>query len=176
MNTEGRSVFLLLTFVLLIAAIYDIRFRKIPNWLTFSTMGWATVYHVMTSGFEGFLFSIGGLCVGIATLIVFYLIGGMGAGDVKLMGAIGGVLGPKGVITAFLFTGLIGGIYALFLLFMQGCLKEALYRYWTVLKTFFLTGQIIYVPPSEKEKRPRLQYGIAIALGTFGSQLMRNMI
>jgi prepilin peptidase CpaA len=157
---------LFLGILLLTAAVIDIRSHRIPNWLTFSVAVLAVLYHTGTKGFEGFLFSIEGVGVGIAVLIIPYLIGGVGAGDAKLMGAVGGLLGPEGVFMAFLFTALIGGIYALVLLAFNGILKETAKRYGAILKTFIFTQKFIYVSPSEKEKRPKLCYGIAIALGT----------
>ena len=90
----------------------------------------------------------------------------MGAGDVKLMGAVGGLLGPKGVFVAFIFTAIIGGIYALVILTLHGLLKETFKRYWMILKTFIFTQKFIYTLPSERGKKPRLYYGVAIALGT----------
>ncbi len=58
--------------------------------------------------------STGGLFLGVAFLLPVYLIGGMGAGDVKLMGAVGSILGPQGVFIAFLYSAIAGGLYALF--------------------------------------------------------------
>lgn len=162
-----------LTIVLLIAAVSDIRFHKIPNWLTYSTVVLAIVYSTAMKGSEGFLFSVVGVVVGIAVLIPFYLMGGMGAGDVKLMGAVGGLLGPKGVFRAFLFTAIMGAIWALALLTFHGRLKETTQRFKTILRTFILTRQFIYTPSPEGEKRPGLCYGLVIASGTFISVVWR---
>jgi len=107
--------------------------------------------------------------VGVVVLILPYILGGMGAGDIKLMGAVGGLLGPKGVFTAFLFTAIIGGIYALLILVLSRNLKNTVKRYGTMLKTFILTRNLIYIPPSPGEKSLRLCYGIAISLGTVSS-------
>lgn len=126
----------------------------------------AVIYHACTKGVGGFLLSIEGVGVGIGLLIVLYLMGGMGAGDAKLMGAVGGLLGPKGVFIAFLFTAMIGGIYALVLLTLHGYAKETAKRFGTILKTFIFTKEFIYIPSPNREKRPRLCYGVAIALGT----------
>jgi prepilin peptidase CpaA len=123
-------------------------------------------YHTGFKGLEGFLFSIAGLGVGIAVFIIPYLFGGTGAGDVKLMGAVGTFLGPKGVFIAFLATSIVGGIYAIALLAFHGYLKEALKRYWSILKTFIFTKKFIYIQPSKREQKPKLRYGVAIALGT----------
>lgn len=159
-------LFLFLIIVLLIAVVNDVRFHKIPNWLTYPTMIGAIIYHTTMNGLEGLLFSVEGMGMGIALLIVLFLMGGMGAGDAKLMGAVGGLLGPKGVFTAFIFTAIMGGIYALVLLTLHGYLKETAKRSGTILKTFILTKQFIYIPSPKREKRPRLCYGVAIALGT----------
>lgn len=167
MNLIESPLFLFLTIILLIAAVIDIRFHKIPNWVTFPTMIAAIVGQTSMKGFEGLLFSLEGIGVGIAILIIPYLMGGMGAGDAKLMGAVGGILGPKGVFTAFLFAAIMGGIYAVVLLALHGYLKETAKRYGTILKTFILTQQLVYIPsPTKKEKKPRLYYGLAIGSGT----------
>jgi len=166
MTLIEKSIALFFSLVLLMAAVSDFRFHKIPNWLTYSAVIVAVVYHTSMKGFEGFLFSVEGVGVGIAVLVIPYLVGGMGAGDAKLMGAVGGLLGPKGVFMAFLFIAIIGGIYALALLTLHGYLRELAQRYVGILRTFILTQKFIYIPPSKKEKGPRLCYGVAIALGT----------
>jgi prepilin peptidase CpaA len=152
---------------LVIAAVQDLRFQKIPNIVTYPTMGIALVYHVMTNRLDGLVFSAGGLALGIALLIVPYVMGGMGAGDAKLMGASGAVLGPKGIFTAFLFTAVIGGIYALILVLMNPKIcKGFITRHAATLKTFVMTRQFIPIPAAQDEKKPKLCYGVAIALGT----------
>jgi prepilin peptidase CpaA len=158
---------ILLTIILVVAAVYDLRFQKIPNLLTYPTMGIAVVYHFVTNGLDGLLFSAGGLAIGVALLILPYLMGGMGAGDAKLMGAVGTILGPKGVFMAALFTAVVGGVYALILLLIsRQFLKGLISRHATTLKTFVMTRQFIPIPAAKDEKKPKLCYGIAIALGT----------
>jgi prepilin peptidase CpaA len=158
---------LLLGGALFVAAIYDRRSHRIPNLLTYPTMLMGLAYHCFTNGLDGFLFSVGGLALGIGIFILPYLMGGMGAGDAKLMGAVGSILGPRGVFIAFLFTGVVGGIYALLLLTIKHEYgKEFIGRCGTVLKTFIFTGQFIPIPASKKVGGPKLPYGIAIALGT----------
>ena len=167
MNVNEIFLFLFLTIILVIAAINDIRLRRIPNWLTYPAMIVAVVYHTGMKGLGGLLFSMEGLGVGIAIMLVIYLVGGTGAGDVKLMGAIGAFLGPKSVLSAFLFTSIVGGVYAIVLLVLNGYLRKTIKRYWLIIKSFFLTKNFLYIPPSEKEKKQVLRYGIAISLGTF---------
>jgi len=172
----GHLSYVILIFILIIAVVTDIISQRIPNWLTFPAMLAAVLQNTVSTGFSGFLFSAGGICVGVVVMILPYLMGGMGAGDAKLMGAVGGLLGPKGVFIAFLLTALIGGVYALVVLAFYGSIRETYLRYWLIFKTFFLTRKIIYVPPSEQERKPRLRYGVAIALGTIMTVIMKNNI
>ena len=128
----------------------------------------AFFYHGAFSGGNGLLFSFIGIAVGIGLLFLPYLMGGMGAGDAKLVGAVGGMIGAKGVFCAFLCTAFVGGIYAMMLIlvrrdYFNGFFKKQL----TTLWTFILTRKYIPDPNQRgKKKRPRLCYGLAIALGT----------
>lgn len=156
----------ILLLILAIAVITDLRSRRIPNWLTYPAMGAGLSYHVYVDGWQGFLFGIEGLSLGFALLIVFYLLGGMGAGDVKLMAAVGSFLGPKLVFVAFLFTALAGGVYAIIILILYGKARDLMHPWVLTLKTLILTGKLIIVPAQNKEKLPALYYGVAIAVGT----------
>ena len=123
-----------------------------------------------------YVFSVQGLALGLAILIVPYVIGGMGAGDAKLLGAVGGILGPGGVFTAFLFTAVVGGVYALILLGARGYLTHALRQAVSTIKTFVLTGTFILPSVATRRKNLELYYGFAIAVGTFLSVSWKDLI
>ena len=110
--------------ILLIAAVWDIRFKRIPNWLTFPSMIVALSYHVISGGVDGLLFSLGGAAAGMAILIIPYFMRGMGAGDVKLVGVVGAFLGVGKMLLALLWTALVGGLYAIVLLIYCVYLKR----------------------------------------------------
>jgi prepilin peptidase CpaA len=159
---------LLLLSILIISAIIDFRSQKIPNLITFPTIIIALLYHFFTHGIDGLIFSALGLVTGIGLLIIPYIFDGMGAGDAKLMGAVGAVLGAKNVFVAFLFTALVGGIYAVILILInQKQFKGFFKKQLITLKLFILTRKFIPDPVEENNKKPRLCYGVAIALGTF---------
>lgn len=166
---------IILSSILIVAAIIDIRIQKIPNLLTFPTMFLGLGYYGVTTGWDGLLFSLEGLGLGIAIFFIPYLMGGMGAGDVKLMGAVGAITGPKGVFMTAVFSALVGGIYALIiLLFNIQYFKDLIKRSSIVLKSFVFTKQFIPIPADKFEKKPKLCYGIAIAIGTFSYLLLES--
>lgn len=85
-----------------IAVSIDLRTRRIPNWLTVSTFVLGLFYHIFTGGLDGFLLSLGGFATGFGTLLVLWLMGSGGGGDVKLMGAVGAWLGAFPTLLIFI--------------------------------------------------------------------------
>ena len=167
-KTPDFFLIILLLSVLSISAIIDFRSQKIPNLITFPAVIIALLYHFFTLGIDGLIFSALGMATGIALLIIPYMLGLSGAGDAKLMGAVGALLGSKSVFIAFLLTALVGGIYAIILiLFNQKQFKGFFKKQLITLQLFILTRKFIPDPVEENSKKPKLCYGVAIALGTF---------
>ena len=106
------------------------------------------------------------MLLGFGIFIGFYLLEEWEPGDIKLMAAIGALLGPKDVLFAALYTAIAGGIYAIILLITQRSNREALARYSLMAKGLVLTGHFTNIPKGESEKTTPLCYGIAIAIGT----------
>lgn len=102
--------------VLLIASWTDFRNRQIYNSLLLPSLVCALLMHTAASGLAGLKLSLFGAFTGFALLIVPYLLGGMGAADVKLLMVIGAFGGTKFVIYSFLIGAVAGGIISLFLL------------------------------------------------------------
>jgi prepilin peptidase CpaA len=157
---------LLLSTILIIASVYDYRVQRIPNFVSYPGMLVAVLYHTILTGFDGLMFSVAGLLLGVALLILPYMLGGMGAGDAKLLGAVGAVIGAKGVFFAFILSALAGGIYALILIGAnRHNFRERLTNYYRMIVCFIYTRQYTSIP-QETEDRVRLCYGLAIAAGT----------
>ncbi len=157
---------IILVAALVIASLTDVAHRRIPNAMTFPLAAFGLIFHFVMSGMAGFLFSMSGILVGAGLLLLFYVLGGMGAGDVKLMAAVGSILGPADVFTASLYSALVGGFYALVVLFRHGGLRDTVYWLAPAL------GGMIPVQATQKPDvasragMPRLCYGLAISLGT----------
>jgi prepilin peptidase CpaA len=159
---------ILLAIAMGIAVIEDLRRLKIPNWVTYPTMLLALIAHGVAAGVDGLLFSAGGLASGIGLFIIPYLMGGMGAGDAKLMGAVGAIIGPKGVLMASILAVLFGGVYGAILFALNRRYAASFgKRLWATVKALFLTKNLIFIPPDTEEKRLVLRYAIPIAVGTF---------
>jgi prepilin peptidase CpaA len=159
--------FIFLGMLLILAAVIDLKTHRIPNLLTLPTILTALIFHTLSQGAQGFFFSLAGAGAGIGLLVAPYLMGGMGAGDAKLMGAVGAVVGAKGALVAFLLTAIAGGIYSAFFLMahrrqFSGFLRDRM----EALQIFLLTHRYIPEQPGVAQQRPRLCYGVAIALGS----------
>jgi prepilin peptidase CpaA len=109
-----------------------------------------------------------GTIMGIGLLIVPYFFGKMGAGDAKLLGAVGSFIGYKSVFITFLLTGLAGGIYALLIIILYKSKYDGFLTnlYYSGIN-FVATGKFVSFENKENARqRTKLCYGLAIAAGT----------
>lgn len=153
--------------VLIVSLTTDIKARKILNAVTLPTILFSFIFHAISMGFEGFLFSGKGFLVGLGLLLLPYVLGGMGAGDVKLMAAIGALMGTSFVFYSFIYTALIGGIIALALIVKKrGILNPIKSFFFNV--TFYRSnlGSMLITDKEEKQSSISFPYGVAIVLGT----------
>ena len=104
----------------LAAMIDDLARRQIANWIPLSALAAGFGWQIGQSGWNGFLYAGIGAVAGFAVFLVFYLLGGMGGGDVKLMAGFGALLGFRQLITAALFTAAVGGLIAVTVLGVRG--------------------------------------------------------
>jgi len=140
-----------------VAAWSDVRTRRIPNSITVSGAAVGLVLHIFYGGAYGAIQSLAGAALGLAIFIALYAAGGMGAGDVKLFGAIGAFAGPQALIPVFVFTGLLGGIAGVALALWRGRLRVTLSR--------TLRWQQVRAAAAAPDAL-RLPYGAVIAGGT----------
>ena len=105
---------LVLSAILIMAVIEDIRNHRISNYLVLCTFVSGVGFHLMNSGLVGiFGFVLAGSATGFFALLPFYVLGGMGAGDVKFFTAIGAFLGPFATLYAVAMTLVIGALIAI---------------------------------------------------------------
>lgn len=93
-----------------IAAHLDLQSFRIPNWLTGMMLVCGLLLHGLMPQFLGIYLSMCGLMVGLLCFWPFYVIGGIGAGDIKLMAALGAWLGPQGIVQVYIVTSVFIGL------------------------------------------------------------------
>jgi len=148
------------------ACISDVRTRRIPNALTFGAAAVALVYGLVGGGLPGLGTAAGGWLVGCGLFLPFFLLGGMGAGDVKLLAALGAWLGPYMTVWAALYAGVAGGPLALGAALLKGRLRQSFTNLWCLLM-FWRVGGIRPMPglTLRTAQSPRLPYALPIAAG-----------
>jgi prepilin peptidase CpaA len=170
------------TVTLVVAAVIDGLQLKVPNWLTFPMIisGW--VYSATLSGYpwwEGLMYSLIGTVIGLALLLPAYAIGGMGAGDVKLMAGIGAWVWTTVTLYAFALSAIIGGVIAVLMVLYRKSWDKHKGQFWMI------ANEIMSVKDPEKlsaiaaERKPSmllLPYGIPIAIGTIAYFALAGML
>lgn len=170
LSLPPRGIELVLIALVLGAAVYDIRYRRIPNWLT--VMGVAVgllLNSFLYPGWPGLRLGLLGLAVAFGVYFVLYALRAMGAGDVKLMAAIGAMVGWQNWFGIFIITAIFGGAAALVLVLMRGRLKRTLFNVSFILSEM-KSGRPAYLGKDELDVRnPKalgLPHGAVIAVGT----------
>jgi prepilin peptidase CpaA len=111
-----------------IASIHDLRDRKIPNLLSGPAIVAGMTFHAVSGGWGGLEDSaLAGMIAGVLSLL-FWIAGGMGAGDVKLMAAIGCLTGLEPLGTVLISTAIVGGMFAITLSVYHGRLRETVHN------------------------------------------------
>jgi len=151
---------------LFIAVMMDFATHRMPNWLTLSIAVICLALQFWFGEWSGLLLAAAGLMVGLICFLPSHLFGAMGAGDVKLMAAVGTALGPWPVFVSALLTILAGGAIALMYISIRGGLGALLRRYRSMAE-LLVRRQPHYLPPVDGEAAAlRFPYALAIASGT----------
>lgn len=156
-----------------ISLITDLKEQKIYNKVVFPAILAGFAINIYNSGWNGFLFSGKGLLVGAGLLFIPFLLGGMSAGDVKLLGAIGAIKGMVFVFYAFIGTALAGGIVALMIMITRKKFLAFLNRIGAGLYIIFTTKNINSIKNTDLNETNFFPYGLAITLGTVAAYVMR---
>ncbi len=169
MTEIPREVAYLVSIVLIEAAIIDGRASRVPNWLTCHFALGGLLFAYWSGGSGHLLWALAGAAVGLMTLLPLYAIGGMGAGDVKLMVGVGAWIGPTLTTWAFLSSAMMGGLMGLAMMIYS---KE-LFHHLALMHTIYREVLTVRDPSALSEiagrRKPEmllLPYGIPIAVGT----------
>jgi prepilin peptidase CpaA len=175
--TDPRTLVLLS--LLITAAVIDARSHRIPNWLTLSGTAFGLVYSAFVPFFlqHGFLWALAGWAIGFFVMFPFWLLRIMGAGDVKLMGMAGSLLGLADVQGALLASFVAGGVLAIGFAIRHGRLRAMLGNVARMLHLggiAALAGMPVSMATSGWTSVGKLPFGLAIATGTISTVVARQ--
>jgi prepilin peptidase CpaA len=169
MHTHDRFVFSIAALVCaVIAAGFDAKTRKIPNFLTGAILISGLLLHFETGGWKELLLSSAAALIAGLVFFLFFLTGGMGGGDVKLMAALAAMTGLENTGYLLLFTALAGGAISVAVVLRRGLLRETFHNFFTLTRHHLRKGLTPH--PELNVESPRavqFPYGIAIAAGSF---------
>jgi prepilin peptidase CpaA len=157
--------------VLLICVTTDIRSRRIYNKVVFPAMAGAVVMHAALGGWEGLAHSLLGFAVGLGILLVPFLMGGMGAGDVKLLALIGTIKGAAFVLSASVYIAIAGAVMALFIVLFAKGFKDRM-RY--VMYVLVCVRYRLKLSLKSHLSWGAYPYGVAIAVGSLLLLVLRE--
>jgi prepilin peptidase CpaA len=152
--------------VVSLAVTFDVRARRIPNALTVGAAAAAAGFGFFVAGLAGLAAALTAWLLAAALFFPFFALGGMGAGDVKLLAAIAAWLGPLDAIYLAFFSSLAGGVAALVLAVTRGYGRQAVSNIWLMLAHWRVVG-LRPVPglTLADSRAPRLAYAVPIAAG-----------
>ena len=176
-NSIEVTKLLLLLFLVLICSVTDLSVRRIPNAILLPALMAAIYLNSLAGGLAGLIDSIAGLALGVLMLLPLHVLGRMGAGDVKLLGVVGSILGAWGAIVAGLATMMAGGILGIaYILWLFA--KPAFIAQVSRIKGF-MTGEAGQQPDPMQFASVRaaeIPYAIAIAAGTFATLIYLDLL
>jgi prepilin peptidase CpaA len=147
--------------VTVIATVTDLRTRRVPNWLTFGAAAAGLAMAATNVDGVGVAGALEGLLVGLLLMLPGHLIGKTGAGDVKLLAAVGTLLGPKSIVMAFLYSAIAGGGLAVLVAISRRRFRETL----AGTATLVWTGGANAVDIERPSNNNRFAYAPALAVG-----------
>lgn len=165
--------------ILIIAAWIDGRELRVPNWITFPMILAGLIYSTSIGGIDGLAAGVFGMCVGLLTLLPLYAVGGMGAGDVKLMAGIGAWLGWEITLAAFCASTVVGALMAVVMVFSTRGMKHHYENFLLILSEWMVVRNPAELSRIAAERKPRmllLPYGIPICVGTIGYFVFNGMM
>jgi prepilin peptidase CpaA len=160
------------TVTLVVAAVIDGLQLKVPNWITFPMIASGWIYSAAFSpyaGWEGLWWSLVGTAVGLGLLLPLYAIGGMGAGDVKLLAGVGAWMWGTVTVYAFAVSAVVGGVMAVAMVVYRRQWSKHRDQFWGILNEIATIKDPEKLAEIAAERKPRmflLPYGIPIAIGS----------
>lgn len=159
----------LVTVTLIVAAWIDGKELRVPNWITFPMVLTGLIYSTCVGGWGGLQSGLLGMVVGLLTLLPLYAVGGMGAGDVKLMAGIGAWLGPVVTWEAFCVSVVVGAVMAVIMVLYRKSWNKHYGNFLLIANEWMTVKNPQKLAEIAKDRKPSmllLPYGIPICIGS----------
>lgn len=162
---------LLLAPLAIFVIYYDVRYRRIPNVLVVATLLTGISINTYFSGWQGMLSSLEGFALAFVPMLLMHIFGALGAGDVKLFGAVGAVLGVSLVPLTFVVVVMLGAVLAVYTMLRAGTVLTTLHG---VMRIFvgILPGWEMPRFAMSPDRKHTIPYGVAIMVGSLISVAM----
>jgi prepilin peptidase CpaA len=169
----------LVSAILILAAWIDGKELRVPNWITLPMILSGVVFCTWVDGWSGLTDGLLGMSVGLLTLMPLYAVGGMGAGDVKLMAGIGAWLGWQVTLAAFCVSVVIGAVIAVLMVLWRRSAKQHYENFLMILSEWFVVKnpfELSKIAAERKSQMLLLPYGIPICIGSIGYFVYSGMM
>lgn len=165
MNRE--LLWLLAVFIAGWAGVLDWRYHRIPNWLTVTGLMAGLVLNALLGGWSGVRSSLLGAALGIGLVFPFYLLRAMGGGDWKLVGAMGGIVGPGALLNVLFVAAVAAGVFALVMVIAKGRSGETLRNMGSMLGSLARMQMPGPEVSLDNPQSARIPFGVAVATAVF---------
>ncbi len=168
---EEAGPVLAITLLSLLAALWDVRTRRIPNWLTFAASAAGIIYFSLHAGWGGLGLAFAGALVGLLAYVPLFAMGWMGAGDAKFLMALGAWGGPRYALNVAVLSIGVGAVFGFLQILVTGRLQDFVRRFWSFARSW--TFRELEPLPFRGDRSLTLPFAVPMAVAAVGRSLDR---
>ncbi len=168
MTLPPIGVAAILLIIVMVAAAYDVRYRRIPNWLNLGGVLTGILVNTVYGGWSGLRMALAGFVLAFAVYFTLYALRAMGAGDVKLHAAVGAIVGWQNWLGIFVISSILGALMGLIVVVQRKRFRKTMWNVGFILSQL-MRARPAYVAKEELDvKHPQalgLPHGAVVAVG-----------